>query len=154
MTIQPIGSIVAYPAQTAPQGWLLCDGSAIPGDADHQALRTLVGPKTPDLRGYFLRGLDVTQKVDPGIGDNAGAVKPRTILSLQSDAVGPHAHQSDFPHRDSAGKSGAGSPDVLPFGLMPDHHPTTNPNAAAGVSTENRPKNVAVVYIIKAIDEG
>jgi len=62
----PIGSIVAWDYGTAPSDggvWLLCTGQTIP--TRYTALRRLVGDKTPDFRGKFLRGygsLDMNRK--------------------------------------------------------------------------------------------
>jgi hypothetical protein len=53
-SVLPVGSIVAYSGASAPSGWLLCNGEAIPAGSQFNQLRTLIGPKTPDLRGYFL----------------------------------------------------------------------------------------------------
>jgi len=57
----PTGSIMAYAGATAPDGWLMCDGSAIPVNSDTQALRNLVGPNTPNLKDRFLRGANGTK---------------------------------------------------------------------------------------------
>ena len=52
----PIGAIADFPSRTIPNGWLECDGSAIPADAKYNALRTLLGTANlPDLRGLFSR---------------------------------------------------------------------------------------------------
>jgi hypothetical protein len=52
----PTGSIMPYIGTTAPNGWLLCDGSAIPSGIYYDKLKTLTGNNTPDLRAMFLRG--------------------------------------------------------------------------------------------------
>jgi hypothetical protein len=53
----PIGSILAWPSNSTPGDggvWLTCNGSAIP--SKYSTLRDLVGNNTPDFRGKFLRG--------------------------------------------------------------------------------------------------
>ena len=52
----PVGTIAMYGGESAPTGWLLCDGTATTG---YTALAAIVGGTTPDLRGRF------------AIGDNA-----------------------------------------------------------------------------------
>ncbi len=65
--VMPVGSIIAYSADTAPSGWLLCDGkSYLRAGADYVDLFAVIGTKygfngasyfnVPDFRGYFLRG--------------------------------------------------------------------------------------------------
>lgn len=55
--VMPVGSIIAYHGATAPDGWLLCDGSAIPAEAKYADLRALLPTSTtPDLRGRTLIG--------------------------------------------------------------------------------------------------
>jgi microcystin-dependent protein len=49
----PVGTINAYAGATAPNGWLLCNGTSTTG---YTALADLVGATTPDLRGHTLVG--------------------------------------------------------------------------------------------------
>ncbi|MBX3552162.1 MAG: tail fiber protein [Pseudolabrys sp.] len=153
MTIMPVGSIVAFGGTRKPDGWLWCDGSTIPSGTDYSDLRKLLGQnKTPDLRGYFLRGLDTSRQIDPGVSKGRSKrLAGRTLLSTQGDAVGPHAHDYLHAYYPGAGKSGAGNP---PCFSAEQHASTGTPLPAANVGNENRPINVAVNYIIKAFDEG
>jgi microcystin-dependent protein len=50
----PVGTISSYGGATAPTGWLLCNGDAIP--AEHTELIALVGASTPDMKGRFPLG--------------------------------------------------------------------------------------------------
>lgn len=53
--VMPVGSIVAFGGDSAPAGWLLCDGQPIPGDDVFSELRAILGQTTtPDLRGRTL----------------------------------------------------------------------------------------------------
>ncbi|MFH2124145.1 MAG: phage tail protein [Pseudomonadota bacterium] len=60
----PVGTVVFFWGETAPDGWLLCNGSAIP--TAYEELIAIVGSNTPDLRGVFLRGLDAGRGLDTG----------------------------------------------------------------------------------------
>jgi microcystin-dependent protein len=58
----PTGSIIPFVGSTAPVGWLICNGDAIPSGIEYDALKKVLGsgntPATnvPDLRAMFLRG--------------------------------------------------------------------------------------------------
>lgn len=87
--------------------------------------------RLPDMRGEFLRGLDLGRGVDPG----------RNIGTTQSDSFASHTHQI-IGLRDAGGigldiNGGQGPVDV-----------TGNTQAAGG--TETRPRNVSVRYLIKS----
>jgi hypothetical protein len=136
----PVGSIVAYWGLSAPPGWLLCDGSDIPQRLTE--LRQLVGPKTPNLQGNFLHGVDPTGTVDPDGGRQANNALKRPPGSVQADLVKEHSHGYQIANK--GGKSGA---DPLDLWTQPT---TANTSASRpGLGAETRPRNVAVNYIIK-----
>ena len=81
-SLPPTGSILMYAGATAPAGWLLCDGRAIPNDASGAALRALLGTTTtPNLAGRFLRG--------------AGGKGP-ALRTTQDQALQGHSHYFNF----------------------------------------------------------
>jgi len=51
----PVGTISSHFGSEAPQGWLICDGSAIPDGSQYDQLREVLGEagKLPDLRNLF-----------------------------------------------------------------------------------------------------
>lgn len=86
----------------------------------------------PDLRGEFIRGLDAGRGVDAN----------RSIGSAQAEMVGPHTHPV------SAAMPGIGSSGSI------NRSASNNPVGASVVSdantgTENRPRNVGLLYCIK-----
>ncbi|OUD36220.1 hypothetical protein FPG59_07135 [Flavobacterium sp. FPG59] len=84
----PTGSIMPFVGTTAPVGWVMCDGSALPADALGGApLRALVGDYAPDLRGIFLRGAGQN-----GNGTNAAEIQPNTLKAVQSSDNKSHNH--------------------------------------------------------------
>jgi len=142
------GMIAAFPLvassgiYTPPVGWLLCNGAFV-STTTYANLYARIGAifgtgsgtfKLPDLRGYFIRG------VDAGAGIDAG----RAMGSIQDDAFETHTHSiwlsisssNDF---DTTGGSGSG------------RNATTSQSGdpSAGSGTETRPKNVALYYCIK-----
>lgn len=84
----PSGSIINYAGSSDPSGWFICDGRAVSKDEYGdlwKAIGTSFGEddsssfKIPDLRNYFVRGLN---------GD-------RNIGDVQSDEFKSHSHLID-----------------------------------------------------------
>jgi hypothetical protein len=165
--LEPIGTVKAYYGKTAPQGYLICDGSSYSKDvytslwafATSESLTTTNATnkglffdngdrifKVPDLRGYFLRGLG---GVDPDI---------RTLGSVQGDDFKSHGHTGLISSTNSSWYSGIGfqrgGSDTFSFirtGPSNANSITVNDvrTGSAG-GAETRPVNIAVNYIIKA----
>jgi len=158
----PVGAILPYSSATIPDGWLLCDGSAIP--SEFSELRALMGNNAPDLRGRFLRG-------NPASG--------RSLLSFEDDAVQNHNHgfsgntstNGNHDHnyvdesrgsRAISGVSDGGSATAVggvtsrtaQTNITGNHNHsfsgTTNNGNSGRFSGETRPDNISVNYIIRA----
>lgn len=142
----PAGAIQAFGMAAAPAGWLVCDGSSVSAAA-YPALANALGTtwgaapvgrvRLPDLRGEFLRGWDAGRGVD--------ADADRAFASGQGGAIQAHTH---------AGKLGTsfGGDHIGPLGFE-DGRGTPDWTAGDVGSTggaETRPRNVAVLYCIKA----
>ena len=158
-----IGAVLPFVTQTAPIGWLICNGDTIgiTGSvqgipvSNLQNLRNLLGSKfgamgkLPDLRGEFIRGWDNGRSIDSG----------RALGSLQLDAI--QTIQGSLGLDDAS----TGIPFTGPFY---NAGRTSNTGAAAaskkragGVkmgfdssriirsSTETRPRNVSLLYCVK-----
>ncbi len=162
----PTGSIMPYIGTTAPNGWLLCDGSAIPSGIYYDKLKTLVGNNTPDLRAMFLRGA----------GSGNGEVGP-DLKVVQQDALGTHNHGVNIntnyagSHDHSAGAGGYfevlkqdnnstanstdysnGEPNLYssrPIKADGNHYHNVSGNTYTTGGSETRPINYGVNYIIK-----
>ena len=86
----PTGTVIWYAGNTAPTGYLKCNGDAIANGsgttqsitADFSALYAIVGANLPDLRGEFIRGWD----------DGKGTDSGRTIRSTQAEDYKQHTH--------------------------------------------------------------
>lgn len=166
----PIGTVLAsarswssIDEESSRYRWLSCDGrSLLRKDFNElfSAIGTIYGSSSaeyfnlPDYRGQFLRGLDSSRIVDK---------EDRAIGSKQECSVGQHDHQI----RDN------GHSHDLGYGVVPGVNPsrgshersdrtggppcpTTDPSFTnisilpnAGPQ-ETRPKNVAVIYLIRA----
>jgi len=167
----PIGSITAYVGPYADDpnnNWLLCDGREVP-KASYPDLYTALqdsfgtpsGPmvfRLPDLRGLFLRGVNGNRSdsySDPDAGSRTaplpGGHVSNAVGSMQPDAFASHSHQSAVdigPNHytlgnGNSGYSGGGGADPFGYGGTPFN--TSN----VGGSTETRPKNASVYWIIR-----
>jgi len=117
----PVGAVMMWLTDTAPDGWLLCDGGAV-GRADFQALFDVIdttygdgGSDTtfnlPDLRGRFplgqddMGGIAANRVIDAAAGELAGSGGGETIdtsfdgfsaaIALTAAQSGSAAHTHD-----------------------------------------------------------
>jgi len=123
--------------------WTLADGRAIPGSAYSTVTSQ---PNAPDLRGMFLRGLNVGRsdgKQDPEGGS-------RSIGHYQADMVITHNHKNGSYDRlmkaDGYSTMGGGVDNTF-NGLEVNLYNSAIIQPYGG--TETRPKNIAVNYYIR-----
>lgn len=169
----PIGTVIGFGGSTAPNNYLECNGDA-KSTASFSELYTAIQTtdpsssfgylcdsfgnrnasggffKIPDFRGEFIRGWDHNRGVDLN----------RVNTSFQASSVQAHKHiegwgeSSAGPFGNTAEKGHHGSGDSdndnfyyytndgTPFG-------SNNPNAVGVITTETRPRNIAIMYCIK-----
>ena len=89
----PVGAVLAFASQRAPQGWLICNGDELRIE-DYTNLYEVIGDAfnrtntpegffcLPDLQGQFIRGWDADGNVD----------SQRDFGSPQEDAFQGHLH--------------------------------------------------------------
>tara|TARA_R110000751_G_scaffold233801_2_gene334685 strand:- start:80 stop:1225 length:1146 start_codon:yes stop_codon:yes gene_type:complete len=106
----PTASIFAFPIETAPTGYLVCDGSAV-NRATYADLFAVIGVtygngngtttfNLPDYRGQFLRGLDEGSGTDPGAAsrtDRGDGTTGNFVGTKQSSEVVAHDHNINAP---------------------------------------------------------
>lgn len=90
----PVGTINAYAGATAPDGWLLCNGTSTSG---YTTLASLVGATTPDLRGHTLVGKSTSAPFNGELLTKVGSTTttaPHThvVGSLGMADGGSHTH--------------------------------------------------------------
>ena len=166
----PPGTIVAYGGTTTPTGWLICNGSTV-SRTGNAALFAAIGTNygsgdgsttfnIPDLRGRFIRGLDGTAGIDPDKSSRSalnGGNTGNAVGSVQSDSFQGHWHElqengAGFTFRSSNGtNSGGANFAVLNSGTIIYASTIVNngTNGPPRISSETRPVNVYVNYIIK-----
>lgn len=137
----PKGMIQLFAGYTPPVGWAECDGSVYPVSGNEELASVLldlyggvlgVWFKLPDLRGQFVRGWSNTHSVDAG----------RVLGSSQSDETQAHTHTLYIGSPGGGGEYGGFANDGYN-----DSHTTYTTSSTGG--TETRPKNIAMMYIIK-----
>ena len=170
----PVGTMMAYGADLQragakddlrKRGWLPCDGASYRRSEFpdlYHALGISFGKgdgaddtfNVPDLRGRFVRGVDekgadgkptnndpdADKRTAPN-GGNAGNM----VGSLQADAFGEHDHKLEAKFHAEGKKSGAFTSHTVLYSSAVEQK-----TLKSGGSTETRPKNVAVHWIIKA----
>ena len=128
----PLGTIIPFWGSTAPVGYLPCFGQTV-NSGTFPDLVTFLGGTTsavvPDLRGEFLRGWDNGRGIDAG----------RAIKTLQLDELKSHSHTF------TGGDTTAGGPS-----LQGNRVTTGLGSTSSTGGTETRPRNVSVLYCIKA----
>jgi microcystin-dependent protein len=77
------GMIMPFMGSVAPDGWLLCNGGVIPDNADHAALRAIIGSRTPNLDGLGIVGAG---------SRSLGSVLGHDVISLSEEQMPSHNH--------------------------------------------------------------
>ncbi|EDO5059264.1 phage tail protein, partial [Salmonella enterica subsp. enterica serovar Poona] len=159
----PVGVPIPWPSAMPPTGWLKCNGAAFTASQYPKLASAYPALRLPDLRGEFVRGWD----------DGRGTDSGRTLLTAQGDAIrnitgvqslavpyngastgvffnnGKNANEgvyadgspiSDAPNPID-GSTGPGSSGEKIYFDASKVVPTAN---------ENRPRNVAFNYIVRA----
>jgi microcystin-dependent protein len=169
----PTGSIISFiggNVNSAPPGWVKCEGQELSPTSENAALIALVGPKAPDLRGLFLRGTG-TNSVISSVGPALKTYQDDTLeahkhgVTITVNAVGNHNHAiTRLPQDNQGGNSSMMSltdSDQSDEAWAPvsggnsatsdegQHNHTATGDIASTGSFETRPANFGVVYIIK-----
>lgn len=131
------GEIKWWSTNTAPSGYLECSGAAV-SRTTYSALFAVIGTtfgsgdgsttfNLPNLRGEFIRGWDNGRGIDSA----------RVFGSAQSDEIKSHTHTQNYPINGGSGAPGGSG----------GTQTTANTGATGG--TETRPRNIALMPIIK-----
>ncbi|MBI0004924.1 tail fiber protein [Gilliamella sp. W8126] len=147
----PVGIPQPWPTNKPPAGWFECNGSTFDKNKFPKLANVYPSGKLPDLRGVFIRGLDTGSGLDPNRG----------ILSYQGDAI-RNITGNVWPISETFGRNGGtGDGAFRAFDIVAAGTPTSTDRGESGgfsfdasrvvpVANENRPRNVAFMYIVKA----
>jgi microcystin-dependent protein len=142
----PAGAVMFFAMSTAPTGWLKADGALV-SRTTYATLFAAIGTTfgvgdgsttfgLPDLRGEFIRGFD----------DGKGTDSGRVFGAGQASQMQSHTHTFN------ANGNGNGSSSNYPLGGSEYIVPTIVTVSATGGTTnssENRPRNIALLACIK-----
>jgi microcystin-dependent protein len=149
----PIGGMIIWSsAVKIPKDYLPCDGRKL-NTSDYKDLYKVIGDTfaptsayhgdgsaffLPDLRGMFVRGWDDSGKIDPNVDRKFG--------SYQDDAFQGHGHITNAlvdggRGSQNGGYGGASAKATTPIDL--------DGYGDVRFSTETRPMNVALIYLIR-----
>jgi microcystin-dependent protein len=150
----PVGSVIPYVGETAPTGWLVCNGANLSRTtyADLYAVcgtnfGTVNGSSfnIPDLRGAFMRGWDNGAGIDPDAASRTatsfGGATGDNIGTEQADELASHDHDI----------IGGGSGLTTDATVSPLNDGTNTASTELVGGNETRPFNIAMNYIIKAL---
>lgn len=154
-----VGEIIAFPVSTIPDNFLACDGSAVSrstyselfdvlgttyGDGDGSTTFNL-----PDYRGYFLRGWNAGQSVDPDAAsrtDRGDGTTGDYVGTKQGEQFKSHNHgytYYKYTYPNGTEKLGGAGTSIS--------YVTGSSSGTGGAET--RPKNINVMYCIRYQDE-
>jgi microcystin-dependent protein len=148
--VSPVGSVIAFAGSTAPDGWLLCDGSNY-SSANYPDLYAVIGTSfgstggyfhVPDLRTRVPVGLSSSDTQFQEIGDVGGEVDHTlTVAEMPS-----HSHQMQLGvERDDSGGGGS----YNEWTQAPNGTPPSTSETGGSASHNNMPPFVVMNYIIK-----
>nr|WP_242689499.1 phage tail protein [Photorhabdus cinerea] len=142
----PVGSPIPWPQLTSPSGYLTCNGQTFNKSLYPKLAEAYPAGRVPDLRGEFIRGWDDGRGVDSG----------RVCGSWQGDAI--RNITGDFGNPTT--ESGGGASGVFSYTYRPGGRAqgagggsvsfTFDASRVVPTANENRPRNVAFNYIVRA----
>jgi microcystin-dependent protein len=167
----PTGTVIIWPMETPPSGYLVCDGSAV-SRTTYEDLWTLLGTtygsgngsttfNLPNFMGRFIRGWDNGEGNDPDAGDreDRGDGNDGDIVgTLQDWAMKDHWHQYYYSSMNlgSGGTGliitvGAGNnlPQTGKDAVRQAHEAEVGGSNISNVSSESRPINISMNFCIK-----
>lgn len=146
---------IAWPSTTIPGGYLAMMGQTI-SQAQYPKLYALYGSKLPDMRAYSIKGLDYGRGIDSGRsilteqGDAIRNISGHITPAVGSDQNAPWVHVSGYSGVFYPAQSGGGAAFTGVYGGSGNMGIAMDVSRQVPTATENRVKNIAFLYIVKA----
>ncbi|ENL4089151.1 phage tail protein [Providencia rettgeri] len=150
----PVGAPIPWPQSTVPAGYLACNGQSFNKATYPLLAKAYPSGKIDDLRAEFIRGLDAGRGIDSGrtalssqgdaMRNFTGQITSRYLYNGESpvvfDAEGVFSSRDGNPANAAAmGPAAAGVSRI-----------TFDPSKQVPTANENRPRNIAFLYIVRA----
>ncbi|QLU86033.1 phage tail protein [Enterobacter hormaechei] len=151
----PVGVPIPWPSATPPTGWLKCNGAAFTASQYPKLALAYPALRLPDLRGEFIRGWDDGRGIDSG----------RSLLSAQGDAIRNITGGMDDIYCGASARADSNTAFAKTIVQDTTVYWVTNGATHANrrvtrlvmdassmvpTASENRPRNVAFNYIVRA----
>ncbi|MEQ5362569.1 phage tail protein [Providencia huaxiensis] len=137
----PVGAPIPWPQATPPAGYLACNGQSFNKASYPLLAKAYPSGVLDDLRAEFIRGLDAGRGVDVG----------RAVRSGQSDMYKSHSHKRNADGLSEGANTGVtgGIRGNYP-GNSDEYYIRNYEDVAASGGNETRPRNIALLYIVRA----
>ena len=159
----PAGTVIPFSLASAPEGYILCNDANI-SRTTHARLFSVIGTTygvgdgattfgLPELRGEFVRGLDLSRGVDTGRAIGTTQSDATAVNGLVNTGVGGHTHSNLF-QSDGYTIYGFDYPYAVDYFASGTRQNINTSSAGAHThaitgDSETRPTNVALAYCIK-----
>ena len=169
----PSGAVFCIAVATVPSDYLECNGAAV-SRTTYSALFAVIGTaygagngsstfNLPDLRGEFVRGFDNGKGTDSGrsiaSSQSSQMQQHNHSVSASSSVTDPgHLHSINYtnshsndgnPEESGTGFSGTHNTNTATTGISVSTSISQSNRGGTGNSSENRPRNIAMMYVIK-----
>ncbi|CHQ92762.1 tail fiber domain-containing protein [Salmonella enterica subsp. enterica serovar Typhi] len=145
----PVGVPVPWPSATPPTGWLKCNGAAFSAEEYPELAKVYPTNKLPDLRGEFIRGWDDGRGVDAGrqlLSSQGDAI--RNIEGFADGGIGMSFDAIRGAFYDAGTRSARMPNNTTDIGKTDDLG--FDASRVVPTANENRPRNIAFNYIVRA----
>ncbi|EIZ4570130.1 TPA: phage tail protein [Escherichia coli] len=145
----PVGVPVPWPSPTPPTGWLKCNGAAFSAEEYPELAKAYPTNKLPDLRGEFIRGWDDGRGVDAGrqlLSSQGDAI--RNIEGFADGGIGMSFDEIRGAFYDAGTRSATMANNTTAIGKTDDLG--FDASRVVPTANENRPRNIAFNYIVRA----
>ncbi|MGX9565161.1 phage tail protein, partial [Escherichia coli] len=145
----PVGVPVPWPSATPPTGWLKCNGAAFSSEKYPNLAKAYPTNKLPDLRGEFIRGWDDGRGVDAGrqlLSSQGDAI--RNIEGFADGGIGMSFDAIRGAFYDAGTRSARMPNNTTDIGKTDDLG--FDASRVVPTANENRPRNIAFNYIVRA----